>query len=165
MELLSLAPYCKTLLDLVMNKCLLFCSHLFSISHFLSPIFNFFPFSISNLRSPISNLQSPISNLQSPISYLPYSISHIPFCISYHPSSIFHLSFPISHFLYPSHPYSHWLPFPLTSPLLCVDNTQLLIKLLSFLIVKQSLLGQEVVRWLVTGAIGILTGLVRVANP
>ena len=140
-----------------MNICLLFCSHLFFISHFLSPNFHF--------QFPILDLQSLISNFQSPISHLPSPTSHILFPISHFTFPITHLSFPVSHFLYPSHPYSHWLPFPLTSPLSCVDNTQLLIKLLSFLIVNQSLLGQEVVRWLVTGAIGILTGLVRVANP
>ena len=128
----------------------------FSISYF--QFFFHFQFPILDLQSLISNLQSPISHLPSPTSHILFPISHFAFPIT-------HLSFHISHFLYPSHPYSHWSPFPLTSPLLCVDNTQLLIKFLSFLIVNQSLLGQEVVRWLVTGAIGILTGLVRVANP
>lgn len=130
----------------------------FSISYF--QFFFHFQFPILDLQSLISNLQSPISNLPSSISYLPYSISHIPFYISYHPSLISHLPLPI-----PLPSIFSLVTIPPLPPQLCVDNTQLLIKFLSFLIVNQSLLGQEVVRWLVTGAIGILTGLVRVANP
>lgn len=126
----------------------------FSISYF--QFFFHFQFPILDLQSLISNLQSPIFHLLPPIFYFPYPILHFLSPISHFPSPTSYT--PPIHILIGYHS-------PLTSPQLCVDNTQLLIKFLSFLIVNQSLLGQEVVRWLVTGAIGILTGLVRVANP